>query len=321
MVRVGDSRKAADPSLSQAALDRLDAAAARVAAAAGDPAILTLDVAMNPSAGSDARIQEPVGVARAMNSHSFRGLGLPYVATPQLLRYYGIDPATVDDGTELLTSLGGDVLLLDQKMRPDVANAGSGVQRVDLSSYTSGPRALVTEGALHQHGWVRARAGWLLESSTPLSAAQVSAARTAAGNAGLTIEARSAQNGLTTLRTVATAVGALLALAIVAMTIGLIRGEAAGDLRTLTATGATGHTRRTLTASTAGALALLGVVQGTAGAYLALLAGYHADLALLARPPVAQLLVLAIGLPVVAAGAGWLLAGREPHTFARQALD
>ena len=42
------------------------------------------------------------------------------------------------------------------------------------------------------------------------------------------------------------------------MTVGLIRSEAAADLRTLTATGATGRTRRTLTAATAGALAFLG---------------------------------------------------------------
>ena len=38
---------------------------------------------------------------------------------------------------------------------------------------------------------------------------------------------------------IATAAGALLALAILAMTVGLIRSESAGDLRTLTATGAT----------------------------------------------------------------------------------
>ena len=105
------------------------------------------------------------------------------------------------------------------------------------------------------------------------------------------------------------------------MTIGLIRSEAAGDLRTLTATGAAARTRRTLTASTAGALALLGVLLGTAGAYIALVAAYHADLGKLAHPPVADLLALVIGLPMVAGVAGWLLAGREPRTFARAALD
>ncbi len=72
-----------------------------------------------------------------------------------------------------------------------------------------------------------------LESSTPPTKAQVSAARAAAGAFGLTIEARSSQNGLSALRTVTTTVGGLPALAIVAMTIGLIRSEAGSDLRTL----------------------------------------------------------------------------------------
>jgi hypothetical protein len=36
---------------------------------------------------------------------------------------------------------------------------------------------------------------------------------------------------------------------------------------------------------------------------------------------VAHLLVLVVGVPVVAAFAGWALAGREPTTYARQALD
>ncbi|MGH2840502.1 MAG: hypothetical protein ACRDKY_06715, partial [Solirubrobacteraceae bacterium] len=60
------------------------------------------------------------------------------------------------------------------------------------------------------------------------------------------------------------------------MTVGLIRGESAGDLRTLTATGATSRIRRTLTAATAAALALLGI----AGAYLVLTATYLNDLGL-----------------------------------------
>jgi putative ABC transport system permease protein len=120
---------------------------------------------------------------------------------------------------------------------------------------------------------------------------------------------------------VATIIGALLALAIVAMTLGLVRSEAASELRTLTATGAAARTRRTIAASTTGALALLGVLLGTAGAYIALVAAYHADLGKLAAPPIAHLLLLAVGLPALATCAGWVLAGREPRTFAGQALD
>jgi putative ABC transport system permease protein len=112
----------------------------------------------------------------------------------------------------------------------------------------------------------------------------------------------------------------LLALGILAMTVGLIRSEAAGDLRTLTATGATSTTRRALTAATAGALALLGVLLGATGAYLALLAGYHDDLGTLSRVPLLHLTVTVVGLPVTAAAVGWLLAGREPPALARQPL-
>jgi putative ABC transport system permease protein len=52
--------------------------------------------------------------------------------------------------------------------------------------------------------------------------------------------------------------GILLARGPPAMTVGLIRSETAGELRTLTATGASSRTRRTLTGATAGALGLLG---------------------------------------------------------------
>jgi putative ABC transport system permease protein len=136
----------------------------------------------------------------------------------------------------------------------------------------------------------------------------------------MTIETRDNQSELTAIRTGATAAGMLLALGILAMTVGLIRSEAAGDLRTLTATGATSTTRRTLTAATSGALALLGVLLGATGAYLALLAGYHDDLGTLSQVPLLHLTVTVVGLPLTAAAVGWLLAGREPPTLARQPL-
>jgi putative ABC transport system permease protein len=65
----------------------------------------------------------------------------------------------------------------------------------------------------------------------------------------------------------------------------LIRSEAAGDLRTLTAAGASGATRRTPNGASAGALALLGGMLGTATAYLALIAWHWHDISYLNRPP------------------------------------
>jgi putative ABC transport system permease protein len=112
-----------------------------------------------------------------------------------------------------------------------------------------------------------------------------------------------------------------LALGILAMTVGLIRSEVAGDVRTLTASGATSRTRRTLTATTAGGLALLGVALGIVGAYVALTAGFASSLGELRPVPIAHLAVIAIGTPLVAAAAGWLLGGREPANIARQPIE
>jgi putative ABC transport system permease protein len=100
-----------------------------------------------------------------------------------------------------------------------------------------------------------------------------------------------------------------------------IRSETANDLRTLAATGATPNTRRNLTAATAGALALLGGVLGTAGAYGALLVWYRSDLHRLSQVPIANLLVILAGLPLIAVTAGWLLAGREPAALSRRPLQ
>ncbi len=122
-----------------------------------------------------------------------------------------------------------------------------------------------------------------------------------------------------------TAFGIALAQGILAMSIGLLRSETAGDLRTLTATGASSLTRRELTAATAIALALRGAVLGTVAAYVAAI-GYAWDnpldgLSELSNVPTQQLLFLLVGMPVVAAVIGWLLAGREPSTISRQPLE
>jgi putative ABC transport system permease protein len=120
---------------------------------------------------------------------------------------------------------------------------------------------------------------------------------------------------------IATGAGALLALGILAMTVGLIRGESAGDLRTLTATGATSHIRRTLTATTAGALAVLGALLGLAGAYVVLLATFYDDLGYLSSVPYQFLALAIVGVPLAAASAGWFIAGREPAAIARPVIE
>jgi putative ABC transport system ATP-binding protein len=70
-----------------------------------------------------------------------------------------------------------------------------------------------------------------------------------------------------------------------------------------------------------GALALLGALLGVAGAYVALVATYHDDLAYLSRIPVLYLVLLVVGVPWAAIAAGWLLSGREPPAMARPAIE
>jgi hypothetical protein len=120
----------------------------------------------------------------------------------------------------------------------------------------------------------------------------------------------------------ATALGLLIALGVLTMTVGLIRSETASDLRTLTAAGASGATRRTLTGATAGALALLGAVLGTGVACLAAIAWAHSTLGTtFGNVPTGDLVVILAGLPLTAAVGGWLLAGREPAAIARQPIE
>ena len=105
------------------------------------------------------------------------------------------------------------------------------------------------------------------------------------------------------------------------MTVGLLLTETAGDLRILTATGATATARRSLTAATAGSLALGGVVLGAAGAYVGLIARSPDDLGRLTPIPIIHLAAMIVGVPVVAAAAGWLLGRREPPALATQAVE
>ena len=201
------------------------------------------------------------------------------------------------------------------------------VQRIDSRKLprqgnTDGPGpSFITLDGLRRHGWKQIPSGWLVESSRPLTSEQIADARDFAAAGGLTIETRRENPSSTTLIAIATAAGALLALAILAMTVGLIRSEGAGDLRTLTATGATSRIRRMLTAATAGGLALLGALLGVAGAYLMLGATYFDKLDYLGRIPVLYLVLMVVGLPVAAAAAGWLLAGREPPAIARPVIE
>ena len=328
------------PLQTPAQLGRSAARVRQIAAGLGEAAVIPLRKAYQPGAppivtfeGDSALVA--VRFSKQIEPKSWtQGSGV-YVATPAMLRYLGIDPASVDSSADYLadaTVPTGEFVILDiragSRGRPR-ESAIENVQRIDsLEVLGAGegdtgrvPSSFVTLNGLRRHGWKQIPNGWLIESSSPLTSEQIATAREFAAEAGLEIETQNERTSLATPIAIATAAGALLALAILAMTVGLIRSEAAGDLRTLTATGATGGTRRTLTAATAGALALLGALLGVAGAYVALAATFHDDLGYLGRVPVLPLVLIVVGVPLAAAGSGWLLAGREPPAIARAVIE
>jgi putative ABC transport system permease protein len=277
--------------------------------------------------------------------------GQVYVATPQLLKAFGIKASAINPSADILTMRPGlsgiskMQLVYGHYFSPqNVSPGGNGpgsqsyscpkneclanpvIQEVSgLPSGTSAPNTVITEHAIRQLHLQSSVSGWLIQTPHPPTAAQISNARLAASAAGMTIETKNSIPTTATILNWATVFGIALALGILAMSVGLIRSETASDLRTLSATGASSSTRRLLTAVTAGALGLLGAVLGTAAAYVGAVAyarGNSNDgLSSLQYVPVANLLVILVGMPLLATAIGWLLAGREPQVISRQPLE
>ncbi|MGH3186152.1 MAG: FtsX-like permease family protein [Streptosporangiaceae bacterium] len=262
--------------------------------------------------------------------------GSTYVATPQLLSAFGITQANPD--ADFLTMRPGLSSMRqmqfwndpkppsDAPCTPGSCLASPPIQEIGaLPSGTSAPNTVITEHGMRQFDLTTTTAGWLIQAPGGLTSTQVTDATQTAATAGASIETVNDIPSYTQVTNAATIFGMVLALGILAMSIGLIRSETASDLRTLTATGASSTARRTLTAATAGALGLTGAVTGTAGGYLAT-AGFFSNnqldqLSELDSVPVAIMLWLLVGMPLIAVIGSWLLAGREPPAIARQPLE
>ena len=271
--------------------------------------------------------------------------GPVYVGTPALLKAFGIDPSTIEPNADVLSmrpglsGVGNMELAYSPPSQKQVAPNGAAfvggtgslnnpvIQEVgNLPAGTSAPNTVITEHAVRTLHLQPIPAGWLIQTPSALTASQVDNARQAAASAGMTIETKNSEPSSSEIINWATVFGIALALGILAMSVGLIRSETAGDLRTLTAAGASTFTRRSLTAVTAGALGLLGAVLGTGAAYVAA-AGWFRNSALngglsaLGQVPWFNLFLIVVAMPLMATVIGWLLAGRVPSGIATRPLD
>jgi putative ABC transport system permease protein len=300
------------------------AAATAIGTAVGSSDILPLEVA-----------EAGVGTCSAGHGgRSCRSNGVVYVATPELLRHYGIDPAAINPDTMIITARQRlnqvadlDVIPHPQGPQPDGPRPTPfphpKIQYFpQLPTGTSEPNLVLTRHAVDLMHLGTTADNWLIHTTKPLTDTEAATARRLAAQHTLTIETR---NNIPTLNQVlgfASATGILLALGILATTVGLVRSETTGDLRTLTATGARRRTRRAITAATAGALGLLSSVLGTLVAYVGIVCYYQDELsAQMHNVPVTDLLLIVVGIPAAAAVGGWAFAGREPRSIGRQALE
>ncbi|MGC2168572.1 MAG: FtsX-like permease family protein [Acidimicrobiales bacterium] len=267
--------------------------------------------------------------------------GPVFVATPALLRFFGISPSSISPHAEILTMRPGlsglSQMQLTTQNKPGPSNSTCSsrngcqpnplIQEVSaLPSGTSVPNTVITEYAVHKFHLHPIVAGWMIQVPAPLSASQITSARLGASAAGLSVESKSSLPSSNEVIDWATFFGVVLALGVLAMSVGLIRSETASELRILSATGASSRTRRALSATTAGALGLLGAVLGILAAYVGV-AGWirtsslNGGLGALSAVPAKNLLIILVGMPLVAAIGGWIFSGRQPPSLSRQPIE
>jgi len=315
------------PALSSARLAAMAVQARRIGASLGSRDVVHLETA-------DATLQ------RAAAGRTWDGS--VFVATSELLRAYGVTAGQVSPGAVILTMRPG--LATTTKMRllygavkfgpvdpstpclPSDCMPNPTIDEIGaLPAGTSAPNTVITEHEVRRLHLSISTVGWLVQAPDSLTASQINAAQHAAVTAGLIVESRNSIPTFTEILDVATLFGILLALGILAMSVGLVSSEMTSNLRTLTATGASGVARRSITAATAGALALTGAVAGLVAGYVAAIGFFRTsqldNLSALTSIPVFNLLLIGVGLPLVAAAGGWLLAGREPSAIGRLPLE
>jgi putative ABC transport system permease protein len=317
-----------------------------ISSAVGATDIVELD---NPALG----LQSPSASGRQWNGQIF-------VATPALLKAYGIDPSSIPGNVDILSSrpgLSGSGVQLTygggggkgggELIGPGASGGGPGPgntntcspgsclahpvvqEETQLPAGTDAPNTVITESALHRLHIAGQSSldGWILQANSPIASAQIKNAQALAASNDLSSESKNDAPSSAEIVNGATVFAIALALGILAMSIGLIRSETASELRTLAATGASSRTRRTLTAVTAGGLAFLGALLGTVAAYVGLAGWFHSNSLegglsdIINHIPWSHLFLIVIAMPVVAAIVGFVLAGRDPTGLSTRPME
>jgi putative ABC transport system permease protein len=297
----------------------LDKAAAQVASTLPGADLIPLSLAVDPTAppSAEAQASGELAAAQVVRQHGQQLQSYPlYLATPQLLATLGVDTTQLDQHNLFAIDPTGTWSLLNSDRDPVAVPAP-----LHVPGYTSLPQALVSPAMVAARHWREVRAGWLIQSLSPLTAQQDHAARTRAANLGLAIETRDPQTYLGRLRLLFTVGGIAVTLAVIAIALVLLRTQTTRDQQILTAVGAPSRARRAIAATTATALATLGTMLGITGAYLTLILAYSDTVNRLTNIPLSALTAIAGGIPALALLTTWLTTSRQPPSINRPVID
>ena len=157
------------PVRTPAQLRVLAAAVHQIAGPLTHSEVTALDMSVNPAdkpqpGGHGSQAGQPVASLGAPQNPAAGGRGgtystIPlYVATPAVLRYLGISPATITPAADFLTAAAGQLVVTTPSTFATVTH----VQRIQAPSYASQPTSLMTLGGLHRRGWTQIQSGWLV---------------------------------------------------------------------------------------------------------------------------------------------------------------
>ncbi|HEX3540084.1 MAG TPA: FtsX-like permease family protein, partial [Acidimicrobiales bacterium] len=218
------------PALTPSQLSVLQADVNRLAGTLHAPTPLEIDAAVNPQStpqtfpGSGGQPGGQVAASLARVTFTSHGEGIEpvaslYVASASLLASAGVSPNQIDPSADVISSrtdLQGLQIFLPEFGAPGSSGGKRGdlphptIQRTDrFPRYTSDPNTLLTAHAMATLGLQARPAGWFIQTPQPLTAAQITTARTVAASAGMVIETKSAPKSSAALRNWATAIGIL----------------------------------------------------------------------------------------------------------------
>ncbi len=182
MVRMGNSPEAfVIPKRTQPELESMDADVHDFAATLDGAAVIDLQMVLDPAMPPDPGIGDPgdqqAAVLGRRISSCVRGLGMPsecgqfdtfhlYLATPELIARSGGKSASIESH-DVLTAKNGDfVFFHPEEKEPTPVTS---VAAIEGPGYSSLPHTFISPGAVERLGWEQVQAGWLIETTRPLT--------------------------------------------------------------------------------------------------------------------------------------------------------